>query len=142
MENIIETRYLNIFLFLYSKYSPPVTIYLLQRFSSDSNACSSSFWGMPSFARVVTVLMVEMSLKKLPFNFNFFFGNREKSHGAKTGKYGRWFYTQTLFRAKNWRTMNEVWLGALTCNRDQVSWPRYVDPHNHLTDSWFINLSK
>ena len=30
--------------------------------------------------------MVEMSLKKHPFNFNF--GNREKLHEAKSGEYG------------------------------------------------------
>ena len=88
MENIIETRYLNIFQFFYSKYSPPVSIPLLQLFNSDSNACSSSFCGIASNASFVAVLMVEMSLKKHPFNFNFNFCNREKSHGAKSSKYG------------------------------------------------------
>jgi len=32
--------------------------------------------------------MVGMSSKKHPFNFNFNFGNKEKSHGAKSGEYG------------------------------------------------------
>ena len=63
MENIIETRYLDIFVFFYSKYSPTVSIHLLQRFNSDSNAFSSSFCGIASSARVVAVLMVEMSFK-------------------------------------------------------------------------------
>ena len=83
MENIIETRYLNIFRFFYSKYSP-VSTGLLQRYNSDSNACSSSFYGIASSARVVTVLMVKMSLKKHPVNFNF--ENRKKSLGAKSGE--------------------------------------------------------
>ena len=64
MENTIETRYLNIFRFFYSKYSPPVSIHLLQRFIGDSNTCSSAFCGIASSARVVAVLMVELSLKK------------------------------------------------------------------------------
>ena len=66
--DIIETRYLNIFLFFYSKYSPPISVHLLQRFNSDSNACSSSFCRIASSARVVSVFMVEMSLKKHPFD--------------------------------------------------------------------------
>ena len=89
MENIIETRYQNIFRFLHSKYSLPVSIHLLQRFNSDSNACSSLFCGITSSSRVVAVSMVEMSLKKHPFNFNF--GNRQKSHGAKSGEYDRFW---------------------------------------------------
>ena len=102
VENSIETRYLNIFRFFYSKYSP-VSIHLLQRFNSDLNACSSSFCGIASSARDVAVLVVEISLKKYPFIFNFNFGNREKSHGAKSGEYGGWFNTQIWFRVKNWR---------------------------------------
>ena len=69
---------------VYSKYSPPVSIHLLQRFNSDSNACSSSFCGIASSDCVVAVLMIEMSLKKHPFNFNV--GNREESHGTKSGE--------------------------------------------------------
>ena len=125
MENIIETRYLNIFRFFNSKYSPPVSIHLLQRFNSDSNACLSLFCGIASSACVWVVLIFEMSLKKHPCNFNFNFGNREKSHRAKSGECGGWFNTQTWFRAKNWRTMSEAWLGALFSNRDQVSGSRY-----------------
>ena len=64
MENIIETRYLNIFRFFHSKYFSPVSILSLQRFNSDSHACSSSFCGIASSARVVTVLMVEISTKR------------------------------------------------------------------------------
>ena len=85
MENISESSYLNIFRFFYSKYSP-VSIHLLQRCNRDSNACSISFFGIDSSVRIVAVLMVKMSLKKHPFNFND--GNKEKSHGAKSGEYG------------------------------------------------------
>ena len=100
MENIIETRYLNIFRFFYSKYSPPVSIHLLQRFNSDSNACSTSFYGIDYSARVVAVFMVEMSLKKHPFNLNFNFMNREKSHGVKSGEYGELFDTYLISSKK------------------------------------------
>ena len=51
----------------------------LQRFNGDSNACSSSFCGITSSARVAAVLMVEMSLNKHPFYLNFHFGNGAKS---------------------------------------------------------------
>ena len=86
MENTIETRYLNIFRLFSSKYSPPVSIHLLQPFNSDSNVRSSSFCGIAPNARVVAGLMVKMSLKK--HRFNFIFENREKSLGAKAGEYG------------------------------------------------------
>ena len=52
----------------------------------DSNVCYSSFCGIASGARVVAVLMVEMSFKKHPFNFNF--RNKEKSLGGKSGVCG------------------------------------------------------
>ena len=86
VENLIETRYLAIFQLFYSKSSPQISINLIKRFKSDTNVCSSSFCGIASSARVVAVLMVEMSLTKNPFNFNF--GDREKSHEAKSGEYG------------------------------------------------------
>ena len=71
---------------------------LLHRFDIDLNACSSSFCGVASSTRVVAVLMVEMSLRKHPFNFNFNFGNREESHGAKSGEYGGRFKGVSLPR--------------------------------------------
>ena len=63
-------------------------MHLLQRFNSDSNACSSSFRGIDSSARIVAVLMVKMSLNKHPFSFNLNFGNREKPYWTKSGEYG------------------------------------------------------
>jgi len=92
---------MHIFWFYYSKYSPLASIHLLQRFNSDSNACSSSVCGIASSACVEADWMVGMSSKKRPFNFNFNFGNNEKSQGAKLGEYGEWFNTETRFRAKN-----------------------------------------
>ena len=54
------------------------TLYMCaHQFNSDSNACSTSFYGIAYSARVVAVFMVEMSLKKHPFIFNS--SNREKS---------------------------------------------------------------
>ena len=121
VENIIDTRYLNIFRFFDSKYSPPVSIHFLQRFNRYSNACSSLFC-----ARVVAVLMVEMSLKKHSSNFNFNFGNGEKSHGAKSGEYGGWFNTHIWFRAKNWRHLSkcleEIFYKPLFCPNPREEW--------------------
>ena len=37
-----------------------------------------------------------------PLSFNFSFGNRKKSQGAKTGEYGGWGITTILFFARNW----------------------------------------
>ena len=78
---------MHIFGFYYSKYSPLASIHLLQRFNSDSNACSSSVCGIASSACVEADWMVGMSSKKRPFNFNFNFnfGNNEKSQGGQIG---------------------------------------------------------
>ena len=38
---------------------------MLPQFNSDSNPCSSSFFRIASGARIVVVLMVEMSLKNI-----------------------------------------------------------------------------
>ena len=84
MENMIETRYLNNFDFFLQN----ILLQFQYTCYSDSNAFPSSFCGISSSARVVAVLVVEMPLKKHPFNFNFNFGNREKSHGAKSGECG------------------------------------------------------
>ena len=59
--------------------------------------------------------------KKHLFNFNFSFGNREKSHGAKSGEYGGWFNTQTFVLPKSsWRMVRIVSLlmfkGQHQCN--------------------------
>jgi hypothetical protein len=34
-----------------------------------------------------------MVSNRRPFSFNFIFGNRKKSQGAKSGEYGRWGMT-------------------------------------------------
>ena len=49
-----------------------------------------------------------------PFSFNFIFGKRKKSQGAKLGKYSGWEITIILFFARNWWVRTEVWDGALS----------------------------
>jgi len=43
-----------------------------------------------------------------PSSFNFIFGNRKKSQGAKSGEYGGWGITAILFFARNWWVRTEV----------------------------------
>ena len=43
-----------------------------------------------------------------PFSFNFSFGNRKKSQGAKSGEYVEWGITAILFFARNWWVRTEV----------------------------------
>jgi hypothetical protein len=44
--------------------------------------------GMAFRAAVVLLLMSSMSLKCLPFNISFIFGNRKMTLGARYGEYG------------------------------------------------------
>ena len=77
--------YFSIFLFkiFFSSFNTLVTA--LQHWFKCVFYCSL-FYGIDSSVRVVAVFMIEMSLEKHPFNFNFNFGNREESHGAKSGE--------------------------------------------------------
>ena len=47
----------------------------------------------------------------------FNFGNKKKSHGARSGEYGGWGKTVTFSFFKNAVTIAEVWAGALSCRR-------------------------
>ena len=47
----------------------------------------------------------------------FNFGDKKKSHGARSGEYGRWGKTVTFSFFKNDVTIAEVWAGALSCRR-------------------------
>ena len=58
--------------------------------------------------------MSSMVVKRRPFKVLFIFWNRKKSHGAMSGEYGGWGIVRVLFLAKNSRTSNEVWTGALS----------------------------
>jgi hypothetical protein len=43
-----------------------------------------------------------------PFSFNFIFGNRKKSQGAKSGEYGGFGMTAILSFARNYLVRKEV----------------------------------
>ena len=47
----------------------------------------------------------------------FNFGNKKKSHGARSGDYEGWGKTVTFSFFKNAVTIAEVWAGALSCRR-------------------------
>ena len=47
----------------------------------------------------------------------FNFGNKRKSHGARSGEYRGWGKTVTFSFFKNAVTIAEVWAGALSCRR-------------------------
>ena len=64
-----------------------------------------------------------MSLKKHPFNFNF--GNREKSHEAKSGEYS------VYYRATETRSLNH--------EKNQNHWPVIVWPVG-TNSLWIIPL--
>jgi hypothetical protein len=42
-----------------------------------------------------------MVANRLPFSFNFFFGNRKKSQGAESGEYDEWGKTAVFYFARN-----------------------------------------
>jgi len=47
-----------------------------------------------------------------PFSFNFIFGNRKKSQGAKSGEYGGWGMTAILLFVRNcWMRMEVCEMG-------------------------------
>ena len=47
----------------------------------------------------------------------FNFGNKKKSHGARSGEYGGWGKRVTFSFFKDAVTIAEVWAGALSCRR-------------------------
>jgi hypothetical protein len=49
-----------------------------------------------------------------PFSFDFIFGNRKKSQGAKSGEYGEWGMTVILYFDRNSWVRTEVWEGAFS----------------------------
>jgi hypothetical protein len=55
-----------------------------------------------------------------PFSFNFMFGNRRKSQGAKSGEYGGWGMTAILQFARICWVRTEVWDWALSWWSRQV----------------------
>ena len=64
----------------------------------------------------------------------FNFGNKKKSHGARSGEYGgRWGKTVTFSFFKNAVTIAEVWAGALSCRRRKCLKP----VAGHLSDYTF-----
>jgi len=79
---------------------------------------SKQFWnwlcGMAFRAAVVLLLMSTMSLKCLPFNISFIFGNRKKSLGARSGEKAGCSNTVICLVAKNSLTDRAMWAGALS----------------------------
>jgi hypothetical protein len=61
-----------------------------------------------------------MVSNRRPFSFNFIFGNRKKSQGAKSGEYVGWGMTGILFFARNCWARTEVCDGALSWWSSQV----------------------
>ena len=55
-----------------------------------------------------------MILNRRSFSFNFIFGNRKKSQGAKSGEYIKWGMRAICFIARNWWVKTEVSDGALS----------------------------
>ena len=87
---------------------------------------SCSFCGITSSARVVAVLMVEMALKKHPFNFNF--GNRKKSYRPKSGEYGGCFsitYSKVRFFEVMLKTNRKRFLSTYSVENLKVGKQRH-----------------
>jgi len=56
--------------------------------------------------------MFFMVAKRVSLRTIFRAGNNQKSLGARSGEYGGWVMTRTLFSARNCCTTIDVWLGA------------------------------
>ena len=54
---------------------------------------------------------------RVPFKTAFIFGNKKKSHGAKSGKYGACWSTGVRLSAKYRFTDSALWAGALSKSR-------------------------
>jgi len=65
--------------------------------------------------------MSEIEAKRRPFKWDFTFGNKEQSAGAKSGEYGGWSGTVTFRWAKNCLTIVALWDGALSCKKEPVT---------------------
>ena len=94
--------------------------------------------------------MVRYTMRQISFETG-----RWKHHWNKISKYFSIFlfkifsssFNIYIFRAKNWRTMSEVWLCALSCNKDQVSGSRYfgwirriVAIRRFKTSRWYASV--
>ena len=89
-------------------------MHLCQRFFRSSKHFSNSIFGIAFSSFSDALLMSSMAVKRRPFKVLFIFRNRKKSHGAMSGEYGGWGIVTVLFLAKNSRTSNELWAGALS----------------------------
>ena len=89
-------------------------MHLCQRFFQSSKYFSNSIFGIAFSSFSDALLMSSMAVKWQSFKVLFSFGNRKKSHRAMSGEYGGWRIVTVLLLAKNSRTSNEVWAGALS----------------------------
>ena len=81
---------------------------LCQRFFESSKQFSNSIFGIAFSSFNDALLMSTMAVKRRPFKVLFIFGNRKKSHEAKSGEYGGWGIVTVFFLVTNSRTSDEV----------------------------------
>ena len=110
-------------------------MHLCQRFFQSSKHFSNSIFGIAFSSFSDALLMSSMAVKRRPFKVLFIFENRKKSRGTMSGEYGGWGIVTVLFLAKNSRTSNEVWAGALSwCKSHELSL-------TSLSRNWLFRLA-
>ena len=62
--------------------------------------------------------MSEIESKRRPFKWDFPFGNKKQSAGAKFGEYGGWSSTVTFRWVKKCLTIVTLWHEAFSCKRN------------------------
>jgi len=96
------------------KESPLGIMYLCHRSFQTSKHFSNSIFGIVFNFFKVVLFISSMVVKWRPFKVLFIFVIRKKSHRAISGEYGGYGTIKLLFLAKNLRTSNEAWVGALS----------------------------
>jgi len=95
-----------------SMYTPPRSLHhSMQIFHCLKQCCRSSSVSL-FMSSVAFTFTAATDSKWVPFNADFF-GNKKKSHGAKSGEYGGCSNTGILYFGKNYLTNSALYAGAL-----------------------------
>ena len=105
-----------------SKQSSPDIMHLCQRFFQSSKHLLNSIFGIVFKAFFDSACISSVMSKRCPRSGLLSLGNSQKSHGAKSGEYGRCGTICVEFLAKWSRRTSAQWDGALSwCKNHEFS---------------------
>ena len=97
-----------------SIYSPSLATHLSMRFFHWSKQCWKSSLVRTFRRSAVFCFTASIDSNRVPFKTAVIFGNKKKSHGAKSGEYGACWSTGVRLSAKYRFTDSALWVGALS----------------------------